>query len=671
MKPYSELVTAVQRGDSPAFESLVIQFQDMAYLTAYQYLGERQMAEDAAQEAFWEAYGCLPSLRQPEAFPAWLRRIVLKHCDRLTRRQRVTLLSLFEVPEPIANLATPEAMLEQAQQRQIVLNIIAGLPAIYQEVIQLFYLNGRSYTDIVYLLNLPLSTVKKRLYDARHMLKEQLIPMDTYRPSQNDQFSNRINFFIALKQNNLLQIRQLVKQDASLLKAKTEWGVASDGWYWPLGITALHWAASTGNQPLAALLLEANADIDCLDARGATPLQRATHMGHTEMVSWLLSHHASPSHVSHIQLSVLQTAVIRQRSEIVKLLLEHGADSEQKDAQGRTPLDWAVEKGTSAIVRLLGGPNVIVTPQAPSPNHLPVWETGIKAIDLACPLLWGGRNGLFTPRSGIGIDVMLGELIHRMATQHGGKTIQLIVERGAFTEQSRLWQWRNCGVDEHVTLVATRQVDTAVRWQHATRQAIKAVKQTVKESPVLFVVDSAIMSTKSCAALLEELNDLSNVTLLGVGPETVGAEPEALADLDTAVTFDPLRAQEGWWPAIDLLRSYSHQFAHPIHQSVAKTAVRLARRYADLHPIFKNQGMSAFENAFYGEAERLAVIRGRQLHAFLSQPVTVAEPWTGLPSTTVGLSETIDTVQTILNGELDNGVESTVMPLGEWQPAWT
>jgi RNA polymerase sigma factor (sigma-70 family) len=329
MSDYVELVTAVQQGNSAAFGQLVVQFQDMAYFTAYRYLGQQQRAQDATQEAFWEAFCCLPNLREPQAFPGWLQRIVLKQCDRLTRGQQTTLLALDSAPDLASDLTGPEAMLEHLQRKQAVQAAVNNLPEIYREVTRLFYLNGRSYHDIANELNLPLSTVKKRLYDARQQLKENMSPMTSkkYRPSQDEKFSNRMSFFIALKSDDLIQVRQLVRRDPDLLTTQTEWGVASDGWYWPLGITALHWAASTGNQPLAALLLEAGADVNVLDHNDGTPLHRAVHMGQTELVRWLLENGADPGIKSNHQQTDLHTAVIRNRPEMAKLLLDYGSDA--------------------------------------------------------------------------------------------------------------------------------------------------------------------------------------------------------------------------------------------------------------------------------------------------------------------------------------------------------
>jgi F-type H+-transporting ATPase subunit beta len=572
-----------------------------------------------------------------------------------------------------SDLTGPEAMLEQMQRQQAVQTAVNNLPEIYREVTRLFYLNGRSYHNIANELNLPLSTVKKRLYDARQQLKENMSPMTSkeYRPSQDDKFSNRITFFIALKNDDLIQVRQLVRHDPDLLTTKTEWGVASDGWYWPLGITALHWAASTGNQPLAALLLEAGADVNILDHNGGTPLHRAVHMGQTELVPWLLENGADPAIKSNHQQTALHTAVIRNRPEIVKLLLDYGSDAASPDSQGRTPLDWAQLKGLSTIVELLGGTARGSKPDVQPGQTKQIWETGLKIIDLVAPFKWGGRNGIFTPLSGIGIDMLVGELIQRMATFYQGKTVQLVLERGDFNSQSRMWQWRNHGVEAQVELMACALTDSAARKQHLAVQAVKQVQAIAVDQPVLFIIDTGIVPTEGVMSTFAALDALANVTVLYDGIESIGAEPAALADLDTAVTFDRLRAGEGWWPAIDMLRSYSHHFEDEAHRALTETAVRLARRYADLHLIYHNQGMAGFDMAYYGEAERQAIIRGRRLHRFLSQPLTVAEPWSGTPAAYVPLPETMSTVQAILNGELDEVPEEELMMISQWSPVWT
>jgi len=133
--------------------------------------------------------------------------------------------------------AGPEGALEQMQRHQQVRMAVRSLPPLYGQVTVLFYLQGLSYAEIVEHLDLPLSTVKKRRYTARQHLKEAIGPMTETvdRPSQDDRFGNRVRFFLALKNDDLLQVRQLLRRQPELIEAKTEWGVGSDGWYWPLG----------------------------------------------------------------------------------------------------------------------------------------------------------------------------------------------------------------------------------------------------------------------------------------------------------------------------------------------------------------------------------------------------------------------------------------------------
>jgi F-type H+-transporting ATPase subunit beta len=394
-------------------------------------------------------------------------------------------------------------------------------------------------------------------------------------------------------------------------------------------------------------------------------------MGQTELIRWLLENGADPAVQSNHQQTALHTAVIRNRPDIVKLLLDYGSDAASPDSQGRTPLDWAQLKGLSTIVELLGGTARGSKPDVQPGQTKQIWETGLKIIDLVAPFKWGGRNGIFTPLSGIGIDMLVGELIQRMATFYQGKTVQLVLERGDFNSQSRMWQWRNHGVEAQVELMACALTDSAARKQHLAVQAVKQVQAIAVDQPVLFIIDTGIVPTEGVMSTFAALDALANVTVLYDGIESIGAEPAALADLDTAVTFDRLRAGEGWWPAIDMLRSYSHHFEDEAHRALTETAVRLARRYADLHLIYHNQGMAGFDMAYYGEAERQAVIRGRRLHGFLSQPLTVAEPWSGTPAAYVPLPETRDTVQAILNGELDEVPEEELMMIGQWSPVWT
>lgn len=88
MEDFVHLVHDAQTGSPEAFGLLVARFQNMAYAYAYAVLSDTDLAQDVVQEAFVEAYQALPALREPFAFPAWLKRIIYKHCDRITRRKQ-------------------------------------------------------------------------------------------------------------------------------------------------------------------------------------------------------------------------------------------------------------------------------------------------------------------------------------------------------------------------------------------------------------------------------------------------------------------------------------------------------------------------------------------------------------------------------------------------------
>src|SRR5579871_6612357 len=103
---------AAQKDKHQAFNALVQRFQDLAFACAYAVLGDFQLAEDAAQEAFITAWHHLDQLRTPEAFPGWLKRIVLTHCNRFTRGKRLETVSLAAAAAYPAPCADPQIAVE-------------------------------------------------------------------------------------------------------------------------------------------------------------------------------------------------------------------------------------------------------------------------------------------------------------------------------------------------------------------------------------------------------------------------------------------------------------------------------------------------------------------------------------------------------------------------------
>ena len=180
-----------------AFGELVIRFQDMAFGCAFAVLGDAYLAQDIAQEAFVVAWQKLDQLREPAAFPGWFKRIVLTQCNRLTRCNRLSIVPLEAGANASAGDPGPHDFAERRELLTKVLQAINALPENERLATTLFYVNGYTQADIGEFLEVPVSTVNKRLYSARQRLKDsvvQLFKSDLHdqRPSRDTSFSNNV-----------------------------------------------------------------------------------------------------------------------------------------------------------------------------------------------------------------------------------------------------------------------------------------------------------------------------------------------------------------------------------------------------------------------------------------------------------------------------------------------
>jgi RNA polymerase sigma factor (sigma-70 family) len=174
MRELSELVKAAQSGDSEAYDALIQRFQQMAYATAYRYLGDHHLAQDLVQEAALEAFVHLPQLKEPGAFPGWFRQIVFRQCTRVLRQIPLQYTSLEVVSDGLLAESGPEDIAVKGEVQASVRSALASLPRHEQLVAALFYGCGYSYNEVSALLKIPLTTVKKRLHSARQKLRMQL-----------------------------------------------------------------------------------------------------------------------------------------------------------------------------------------------------------------------------------------------------------------------------------------------------------------------------------------------------------------------------------------------------------------------------------------------------------------------------------------------------------------
>jgi RNA polymerase sigma factor (sigma-70 family) len=198
----STIVRASDSGSSlvvrhEAFADLVLSFQDMAFACAYAVLGDAYLAEDVAQDAFVVAWQKLDQLREPKAFPGWFKRIVLTQCNRLTRGKRLQIVPLDLEANSPATDPGPHVVAEEHDLLNKVLRAIRALPDNERLVTTLFYVDGYTQADIGEFLEVPVSTVNKRLYTARQRLKESVEVLKdnlkSQRPSRDRTFSDRVN----------------------------------------------------------------------------------------------------------------------------------------------------------------------------------------------------------------------------------------------------------------------------------------------------------------------------------------------------------------------------------------------------------------------------------------------------------------------------------------------
>ncbi len=182
-------VERAKRGDKQAFGRLVDEYKDNIYSYVSRMLGDPYEAEDVTQEAFVRAYRSLSRFRGASSFHTWLYRIAGNLAIDVVRRRRRNDVSAFSLDEPLESddgqyereiaddAGGPEDATETREMQVAVRRAIMDLPAKLRDVMILYELQGETYEDIAEILNVPLGTVKSRLFNARNQLKDRLQPL--------------------------------------------------------------------------------------------------------------------------------------------------------------------------------------------------------------------------------------------------------------------------------------------------------------------------------------------------------------------------------------------------------------------------------------------------------------------------------------------------------------
>jgi F-type H+/Na+-transporting ATPase subunit beta len=323
-----------------------------------------------------------------------------------------------------------------------------------------------------------------------------------------------------------------------------------------------------------------------------------------------------------------------------------------------------------------------------------IFETGIKVIDLIAPFVRGGKIGLFGG-AGLGKTVLIQELIHNVAEQHGG--VSVFAGVGERTREGNdLWlEMKESGVIDRVALVYGQMNEPP-----GARLRVGLAGLTMAEyfrdegQDVLFFIDnifrfvqagsevSALLGRMPSAVgyqptLATEMGQLQErITSTRVGSVTSvqaiyvpaddltdPAPANTFAHLDAFITLARSISEKGIYPAIDPLGSNSRALVRGVvtdeHYDTATRVQEVLQRYRDLQDIIAILGMDELS-----DEDKLVVQRARKLERFLSQPMFVAEVFTGQPGAYVKLEDTVKGFAEILDGKHDGLPEQAFYMVG-------
>ena len=322
-------------------------------------------------------------------------------------------------------------------------------------------------------------------------------------------------------------------------------------------------------------------------------------------------------------------------------------------------------------------------------------ETGIKVVDLLCPYQKGGKIGLFGG-AGVGKTVLIQELIHNIATEHGGYSVFTGVGERTREGNDLYYEMKESGVIDKTTMVFGQMNEPP-----GARMRVALTGLTMAEyfrdkggKDVLLFIDNIFRFTQAgsevsallgrmpsavgyqptlqteMGALQERITSTKNGSITSVQAVYVPADDltdpapaTTFAHLDATTVLDRSIVELGIYPAVDPLGSTSRILDPRIvgqeHFEVAHAVQEILQKYKELQDIIAILGMDELS-----EEDKLVVSRARKVQRFLSQSFSVAEQFTGMPGQYVPLKETLRGFKMILNGECDSIPESCFLFAG-------
>ena len=324
-----------------------------------------------------------------------------------------------------------------------------------------------------------------------------------------------------------------------------------------------------------------------------------------------------------------------------------------------------------------------------------ILETGIKVIDLLCPYSKGGKIGLFGG-AGVGKTVLMQELIHNIAIEHGGRSVVAGVGERTREGNDMYHEMEESGVLKNTVLTYGQMNESPGARMRVALSALTMAEyfRDEEHQDVLLFIDNIFRFTQAGSEVS---------ALLGRMPSAVGYQPtlatemgrlqeritstdqgsitsvqaiyvpaDHLTDPAPATTFSHLDARLvldrsiaalGIYPAVDPLGSSSRMLDPLVigdeHYEVARQVQQILQRYRELQDIIAILGMEEL-----GEEDKKIVARARRVRNFLSQPFSVAEQFSGIPGVYVPVADTVRSFKEILEGKYDDLPEAAFLSVG-------
>jgi F-type H+/Na+-transporting ATPase subunit beta len=317
-------------------------------------------------------------------------------------------------------------------------------------------------------------------------------------------------------------------------------------------------------------------------------------------------------------------------------------------------------------------------------REIEIFETGIKVIDLICPFMRGGKIGTFGG-AGVGKTVIIQELINNIAKAHGGYSVFAGVGERTREGNDLYHEMQEAGVISRLAMVFGQMNEPPGSRLRVALSGLAIAEYFRDEEgrDVLLFIDNIFRFTQAGAEvsallgrmpsavgyqpnLAEEMGELQEritstkkgsitsmqAVYVPADDYTDPAPATTFAHLDSTIVLERSIAEQGIYPAVDPLASTSRildpQIVGQEHYDLARAVQRVLQRYKDLQDIIAILGVDELS-----DDDKLTVSRARKIQRFFSQPMFVAEAFTGRPGKYVALKDTIRSFKEVLEGKHD------------------